>query len=287
MRFLPYTDQGRPALAVVTGDEAFDLTALDARLPNELDTVAAGGAAILAAIKVALAKGSAKGVPVASLTPRYPVSGTHKVICVGLNYALHAKEGGNEIPTYPAFFLRVRDSMTGPGEPMVRPTVSDKFDYEAELMIVIGTGGRHIPEASALDHVFGYTCFNDGSVRDFQRKSSQWTPGKNFDRTGGVGPVIVTPDELPPGAHGLKIASRLNGQTMQSSNTNDMIFSVAKAVSICSEFTTLRPGDMIAMGTPEGVGYARKPPVFMKPGDTIEIEIEGIGVLSNPVVAEA
>lgn len=287
MKFLPYSDNDRPALAVVKGDEAFDLTALDAYLPTEIEAVAAGGTVTLDQIRAALAKPGARGVPAASLTPRYPVTGQHKVICVGLNYALHAKEGGNEIPTYPAFFLRVRDSMAAAGEALVRPSVSDKFDYEAELMIVIGKGGRHIPEASALDHVFGYTCFNDGSVRDFQRKSTQWTPGKNFDKTGGVGPVIVTPDELPPGAHGLKIASRLNGQTMQSSNTNDMIFSVAKAVSICSEFTTLRPGDMIAMGTPEGVGYARKPPVFMKPGDVVEIEIEGIGVLSNPVVAEA
>ncbi|MDH3195803.1 MAG: fumarylacetoacetate hydrolase family protein, partial [Hyphomicrobiales bacterium] len=168
----------------------------------------------------------------------------------------------------------------------VRPQVSDKFDFEAELMLIIGKRGRQISEAAALDHVFGYTIFNDGSVRDFQRKSSQWTPGKNFDGTGPVGPVVVTPDEVPPGAEGLRILSRLDGEIMQDSNTSDMIFPVARTIAIVSEFATLEPGDMIAFGTPQGVGYARTPPVFMKPGQTIEIEIEGIGVLANPVVGE-
>ncbi|HSG94375.1 MAG TPA: fumarylacetoacetate hydrolase family protein, partial [Afifellaceae bacterium] len=209
-----------------------------------------------------------------------------KVLCLGLNYAGHAREGGHEVPTYPGIFMRALSSLMAAGEPMVRPRVSDKFDFEAELMVIIGKTGRHISEAEALKHVFGYTVFNDGSVRNFQRKSSQWTPGKNFDGTGPVGPIVVTPEDLPPGASGLRIQSRLDGEIMQDSNTSDMIFSVAETIAIVSEFTTLEPGDMIAMGTPEGVGYPRTPPVFMQPGQTIEIEIEGIGVLANPIVDE-
>ena len=220
------------------------------------------------------------------LRPALPIARPGKLLCLGLNYAGHAKEGGHEVPTYPGLFMRANTSLMAAGEPMVRPRVSDKLDFEAELMLIIGKGGRSIPEAKALDHVFGYTVFNDGSVRNFQRKSSQWTPGKNFDSTGPVGPIVVTPDEVPPGADGLRIQSRLDGEIMQDSNTSDMIFPVAKTIAIVSEFTTLEPGDLIALGTPQGVGYARKPPVFMKPGQTIEIEIEGIGVLANPVVAE-
>jgi 2-keto-4-pentenoate hydratase/2-oxohepta-3-ene-1,7-dioic acid hydratase in catechol pathway len=182
--------------------------------------------------------------------------------------------------------MRANTSLMAAGEPMVRPRASERLDYEAELMLIIGKGGRHISEAEALDHVFGYTTFNDGSVRDFQRKTHQWTPGKNFDSTGPVGPIVVTPDELPPGASGLRIQSRLDGEIMQDANTSDMMFPVVETIAILSEYTTLEPGDLIAMGTPKGVGHARKPPVFMKPGQTIEIEIEGIGVLANPVVAE-
>lgn len=220
------------------------------------------------------------------LRPALPIARPGKVICLGLNYVEHAKEGGHEVPTYPALFMRANTSLMAAGEPMVRPRASERLDYEAELMLIIGKGGRHISEAEALDHVFGYTTFNDGSVRDFQRKTHQWTPGKNFDSTGPVGPIVVTPDELPPGASGLRIQSRLDGEIMQDANTSDMMFPVVETIAILSEYTTLEPGDLIAMGTPKGVGHARKPPVFMKPGQTIEIEIEGIGVLANPVVAE-
>jgi 2-keto-4-pentenoate hydratase/2-oxohepta-3-ene-1,7-dioic acid hydratase in catechol pathway len=177
-------------------------------------------------------------------------------------------------------------SLVPHGAPIVRPECSEKLDYEAELMVVIGRGGRHIPKETALEHVAGYSCFNDGSIRDYQRKSTQWTMGKNFDATGGFGPWLVTADELPPGARGLRIQSRLNGTVMQDSNTDRMIFDVATTIAILSEGMTLEPGDLIAMGTPSGVGYPRKPPVFMKPGDVVEIEIEGIGVLRNPIVAE-
>ena len=154
-------------------------------------------------------------------------------------------------------------------------------------MVIVGKGGRHIDEADALDHVFGYTVFNDGSIRDYQRRTHQWTPGKNFDATGAVGPVVVTPDELPGGADGLRIQSRLNGETMQDANTSDMMFKVDQTIAILSEVMTLEPGDMIAMGTPPGVGHARKPPVWMKPGDVVEAEIEGIGVLRNPIIDES
>jgi acylpyruvate hydrolase len=212
-----------------------------------------------------------------------PVSRPGKIICIGLNYVDHAKEGGNPIPDYPAVFLRAATSLVGPGQPILRPPVSTKLDYEAELAVVIGRPALRVQEGDALAHVAGYACFNDGSLRDYQRRSTQWTMGKNFDATGAFGPEMVTPNELPEGAHGLRIATRLNGRTLQDGNTRDMIFSVARTIAILSEVMTLEPGDVIITGTPAGVGYPRQPPVFLQPGDTCEIEIEGIGVLSNPV----
>lgn len=209
-----------------------------------------------------------------------------KIVCMGLNYAAHAKEGGNAIPDYPAIFLRTESSQVGHRAPLICPRVSDQFDFEAELAVVIGREGRHLSEATALDHVAGYSVYNDGSVRNYQRKSSQWTMGKNFDGTGAFGPWLVTPDELPPGAAGLSVRSVLNGQTMQDGNTSDFIWNVAQTLALVSECMTLYPGDVVITGTPAGVGYARKPPVFMRAGDVCEIIIEGIGTLSNPVVAE-
>ena len=221
----------------------------------------------------------------AQLLPVLPRPG--KIVCLGLNYADHAAEGGHKKPEYPSFFLRVPSSLAAHGQPLLRPRVSDRFDYEAELAVIIGKAGRHLTEANALDVVAGYTCFNDGSLRDYQRKTSQWTIGKNFDRTGPLGPWAVPTSELPAGAKGLKIESRLNGQVMQSSNTSNMLVSVVDALVLLTEVMTLEPGDVIAMGTPSGVGYARNPPVFMKQGDRIEIEIEKIGVLGNPIEDEA
>jgi 2-keto-4-pentenoate hydratase/2-oxohepta-3-ene-1,7-dioic acid hydratase in catechol pathway len=213
-----------------------------------------------------------------------PIARPGKVICIGLNYALHAKEGGNPIPDYPAVFLRVQSSLVGPDAPMLRPGCSTKFDYEAELAVVIGRTARCVKEADALKHVGAYSLFNDGSIRDYQRKSTQWTMGKNFDATGAFGPELVTPDELPPGAAPLRISARVNGMTVQDSTTGDMIFPVARCIAILSEVMTLEPGDVIATGTPSGVGYARKPdPLFLAPGMTMEIEVEGIGVLRNSI----
>jgi 2-keto-4-pentenoate hydratase/2-oxohepta-3-ene-1,7-dioic acid hydratase in catechol pathway len=211
-----------------------------------------------------------------------------KIICLGLNYFDHAKEGGRDKPEYPWFFLRGKSSLMAHGAPGVRPRVSERFDYEAELALVIGsTVPRHVTQEQALRHVLGYTCFNDMSVRDYQKRTPQWTIGKNFDGTGGFGPVLVTADELAPGATGLRIQSRLNGQVMQDANTTDMIWGVAETIALLSDCLTLEPGDVIVMGTPAGVGQARTPPVWMKPGDVVEIEIERIGTLVNPIVQEA
>nr|WP_285292346.1 fumarylacetoacetate hydrolase family protein [Aureimonas altamirensis] len=208
---------------------------------------------------------------------------------MGLNYLEHIREGGRDrpVPEFPTLFLRTRTSLLPPGGAIVAPHASERLDYEAELVVVIGKRVRNVDEAAALDAVFGYTAFNDGSLRDFQKHTTQWTAGKNFDATGPYGPAIVTADELPSGGAGLGIRSRLNGAIMQDGNTDDMIFSVARIIAYASQAMTLEPGDLIATGTPSGVGQARTPPVFMKPGDVVEIEIEGIPALRNPVVAAA
>ena len=280
MRFTTYLKDGQPRLGVLDGDQVIDLAAdLRAELTAGTDLIAAGKAAIAS---------NAPRMPMAglSLAPLVPEPG--KTICLGLNYFDHAKEGGRtEKPDYPWFFYRGKTSLMGHGQPGVCPKVSSKFDYEAEMAVVIAkTVPRHVAQADALQYVFGYSCFNDMSVRDYQKRTGQWTIGKNFDATGGFGPVLVSADELPPGAVGLRIQSRLNGQVMQDANTTDMIFNVAETVALLAECMTLEPGDAIIMGTPAGVGQARTPPVWMKPGDIIEIEIEQIGVLRNPIVAE-
>ena len=222
-------------------------------------------------------------VPMAGLRLLPVIPNPGKIICIGLNYRDHAKEGGNPIPDYPAVFMRATTSLAAHGQPLLRPPVSDKLDFEAELAVVIGRSATRVSAGNALDHVAGYACFNDGSVRDYQRKSTQWTMGKNFDQTGGFGPELVTADELPDGARGLGVTSRVNGVVMQDGNTSDMIFDVATLIEILSEAMTLEPGDVIATGTPAGVGYARKPPLFLKPGDVCEIAVGSIGTLSNPV----
>lgn len=222
-------------------------------------------------------------VALADLTLLAPVPRPGKLICIGLNYRAHAIEGGNAIPDYPAVFLRTTTSLTDPGAEMILPECSEQLDYEAELAVVIGKTATNVSVADALEHVAGYSCFNDGSVRNYQRKSTQWTMGKNFDRTGGFGPELVTPDELPAGGAPLRIVSRLNGEVMQDSSTADMIFDVPALIATLSEGMTLEPGDVIATGTPSGVGYARKPPVFLRVGDRIEVEIETIGTVANVV----
>ncbi|WP_135470136.1 fumarylacetoacetate hydrolase family protein [Crenalkalicoccus roseus] len=207
-----------------------------------------------------------------------------KVICVGLNYRAHVAEAaGREVPANPRVFARLPDTVIGHGAPMWRPRNSIQFDYEGELAVVIGRPGRHILVERALEHVAGYTCFNDGSVRDFQKHSV--TAGKNFPCTGPLGPWLVTAEEVPDPA-ALTLVTRLNGHEMQRASTGDMILSVEDLISYVSAFTPLAPGDVIATGTPEGVASARRPPTWMRPGDVVEVEISGIGVLRNPVAAE-
>ena len=275
------TDQ---SVFAVRGDRATNLTAQLPEIGDDLSTLVASPALFERARNLASTDGD---VSVADIVPALPIQRPGAILCLGLNYVEHIKEGGYDVPDYPAMFIRTATSIMASGAPMVRPACSETLDYEAEMMVIIGRGGRHIPEDTALDHVFGYTVFNDGSVREYQRKTHQWTPGKNFDSTGAIGPFVVTPDELPKGGAGLKIESRVGDEILQSSNTSNMIWSVAQTIAIMSEFTTLAPGDHIALGTPPGVGHAKKPnPRWLKPGETIDVEIEGIGICSNPVVDE-
>lgn len=267
------------------GVSAANLSALDPAFGADMTGPIAMGRAQAAARAAKLMEG-AKTVATASLTPALPVARPGKVLALGHNYVDHIKEGGYDIPEHPAIFVRTLTSLTTAGGPMIRPPQSERFDFEVELMIVIGKRARAVKAADAMDHIFGYTIFNDGTLRDYQRRSHQWTPGKNFDKTGPIGPVTVDADELgDPNA--LKIESRLNGAIMQSATTKDMMWPVPAIIEVMSEFATLEPGDMIATGTPPGVGHARKPPIFLKPGDVIECEIERIGICRNTITEEA
>lgn len=283
MRFTAFRDGNKIGLAAsADGANWRGLREGDKTYPGSLDeilrqgTLAEAGKALLAGDVVDLGK--------VSILP--PISKASKILCVGLNYVDHAAEGGMKVPDYPTVFARFNSSLIGHGAPLVCPKVSEQFDYEGEMVAVIGKGGRAISEADALSHVAGYSVFNDGSVRDYQLRTPQWTIGKNFDGTGAFGPAFVTADELPPGAAGLRIQTRLNGRVLQNASTDDLVFSVARLVSLISAAMTLEAGDVIVTGTPAGVGLGHKPPIFMKQGDVCEIEIEKIGLLSNPVVKE-
>ncbi|WP_011295984.1 fumarylacetoacetate hydrolase family protein [Cupriavidus necator] len=218
-----------------------------------------------------------------------PLSRPPKIICVGLNYADHTKESPYDQPDYPTLFFRVHTSLVAHGQPLVRPAVDDcaGLDFEGEVAVVLGKGGRHIRKEDALSHVAGYSLFNDGSVREYQFKAPQWTVGKNFDGSGAFGPDLVTADELPPGARGLLLQTKLNGQVVQSASTDDMIFDVETLIAIISQAITLEAGDVIVSGTPAGIGWAREPKLLMKQGDVCEVIVEKIGTLSNPIVDEA
>jgi acylpyruvate hydrolase len=284
MRFSSFRNLDGEGLAVRDGEGHRGLPATSARFPGTLDALLGRGPAALAdAHELLLA---APRVDLSQATYLPPLRSPPKILCIGLNYRDHAKESRLETPDYPTVFARFPACLIGHRQPIVRPVVSSRLDYEAELVAIIGKGGRNIGRDRALEHVIGYSLFNDASIRDYQMKTTQWTIGKNFDSTGAFGPELVTADELPPGAKGLQIKSRLNGETVQNGNTGDMLFSVADLVSILSDTMTLQAGDMIVTGTPAGVGSARKPPLWMKPGDVCEVEIEGIGTLSNPVIDE-
>ena len=286
MRLVTFDKGGRPTPGVRKDDAVVDLSIAAPDLPGDWPAMFAADALQRVAEAVAGA-GPEALVPADDVRLLVPIPRPPKILCIGLNYRSHAEETGMAIPDYPIVFTRYPTSLTAHDTPLLRPAASDNFDFEAELVAVIGTAGRHIPKARALDHVVGYSICNEGSVRDFQFKSSQWAMGKNFDRSGSFGPEIVTADELPPGAAGLRIQCRLNGETLQDSDIDDLIFDVATLVSELSEVMTLEPGDMIVTGTPPGVGFVRKPPLFMKAGDVCEIEIEGIGTLRNSVIDEA
>lgn len=281
MHFIAYERNGTRGLAVA--DQAGGLWGLDDGGDGKLERAIGGGSDRLKDLGAALHKGYAIDPEAVRFLP--PLS-PGKIICVGLNYADHTAESSIQQPDYPTLFGRFASSLIGHGAPIVRPTVSEALDFEGELVAVIGRGGRHIPQSSALDHVAGYSIFNDGTIRDYQFRTPQWTIGKNFDGTGAFGPAFVTADELPSGASSLKLETRLNGTVMQKASTSDLIFDVATLVALISVGITLLPGDIIVTGTPSGVGAARKPPVYMKPGDVCEIEIEGLGVLRNPIVQE-
>lgn len=283
MRFVSFVLPTGPALGLRVGDEVVNLT-LEG-LPATLDELLRGGdEALRHAGKVA--QMARQRLPLAQLRYLPPISAPAKAIAVGLNYVDHAAESHFEPPSYPVLFNRFPTSWVGHETPIERPRVSTSFDYEGELAVVIGKAGHYIRASDALEYVAGYSVFNEGSVRDYQRKSAQWMAGKNFDRSGAFGPEFVTADELPAGAEGLRLQTRLNGKVMQSADTGSMIFNVARLIEIVSELFTLQPGDVIISGTPAGVGVARTPPVFMQPGDVCEVEIEGVGLLRNRVIDE-
>jgi 2-keto-4-pentenoate hydratase/2-oxohepta-3-ene-1,7-dioic acid hydratase in catechol pathway len=275
-------------LGVVEGDNVVDLQAVDPKVPTNLaEILAQNGDLKPLGDLVKRAPASARK-PFKGLKLGLPVARPPKVICLGLNYMEHVKEGMNRdnVPKFPTIFMRCQTSLVPHGQPIVRPRVSEMLDYEAEMVVVIGKRARHLTMENAYSCIAGFSCFNEGSVREFQRKTTQWDMGKNFDHTGGFGPWMITADEVPPGGKGLKIQTRLNGETMQSDNTDNMMFPVAETLVYVTQGMTLEPGDVIVTGTPSGVGFARKPPVWMKNGDTCEVDIEGIGILSNPIADE-
>jgi 2-keto-4-pentenoate hydratase/2-oxohepta-3-ene-1,7-dioic acid hydratase in catechol pathway len=285
MRLLTYQSPSGPRVAALRNAACVDLNRTDARIPHCIKALLAQGPAGLARAAEALPKGDPLRWETLQLLP--PVPSPEKIICVGLNYADHARESGSQPPAEPVLFNKFPTAIRAHGQPIVLPRLSREVDYEAELVVVIGAGGRQIPKARAKQHVAAYCCGNDVSARDWQlrKPGGQWLLGKSFDTFAPVGPVLVTADEIAdPG--NLRIQLRLNGQVMQDSSTAQLIFSIEELVSYVSGVCTLSPGDLIFTGTPSGVGFTRKPPVFLKPGDTVEVEIEKIGVLSNAVVAE-
>ena len=284
MRLIAFTtEQGQANLGARVGDDLINLTALG--LPATLDEWLRQGDAGKAALEKAMASDTTR-IPLAGLSYLPPLAHPSKAFAIGLNYIDHATETKFDPPKHPVIFQRYPSSWVAHGQALVQPFVSTQFDYEAELVVVIGKAGRYISKEDALGYVAGYSLFNDGSVRDYQFRSAQWLWGKNFDASGSFGPEFVSADELPPGAAGLQVVCRLNGQVLQNGNTRDMIFDVPTLVAACSEGITLQPGDIIISGTPAGVGLARQPPIWMKPGDVCEVEIEKIGVLRNTVVAD-
>ena len=282
MKFVSYRAGGRDAYGLVVGDGVVDLSK---RLPGAKSTLKG----LIASGELASAKKFASEKPdrkLADIEFRPVVPDPDKILAIGLNYATHIKETGRDTPKQPMIFMRYPNASIGHLQPMIRPKASERLDFEGELAVVIGTGGRHIPKARAFDHIAGYACFNDGSVRDWQYHTTQFGPGKNFMGTGPFGPWMMTPDEAGD-PNKMELITRLNGQVMQQAPVSDLMFDIPTLIEYCSTFTRLEPGDVISTGTTGGVGARRTPPLWMKPGDTIEVEIVPVGVLRNPIADEA
>jgi 2-keto-4-pentenoate hydratase/2-oxohepta-3-ene-1,7-dioic acid hydratase in catechol pathway len=287
MKMVRYLSFNGPSWGVIEGRNVTDLGRLrpDLGWPALSDALRQGSLEIFAEATEQSAHGLPETTPIDDLQLLPVIANTSKILCVGLNYEAHRIETGRERTEFPTIFTRFPETMVGHRSPLVRPLESSHFDYEGELAVVIGREGRRIAERDALNHIAGVTCFNDGSIRDFQSHTSQFTAGKNFPATGSIGPWIVTLDEVGD-LSALHLTTRLNGQVMQSSGLGDLTYSIAEIVAYCSSWTTLRPGDVIATGTPAGIGSRRTPPIWMNDGDVCEVEISGVGVLVNPVKVE-
>jgi 2-keto-4-pentenoate hydratase/2-oxohepta-3-ene-1,7-dioic acid hydratase in catechol pathway len=285
MRLATIEHAGNCRAAVWDQGEYVDIHATDSKLPGCVRQIIAGGKAVLDAVAGVVRRPQAVKYSAKQVKVRAPILDPPKIVCLGLNYRDHAAESGAPIPKEPILFSKYATAIIGPEQSIVLPPVSQEVDYEAELVIVVGKRGRNISAARAAEHVFGYTVGHDVSARDWQLKKDgkQWMVGKTFDTFAPIGPHLVSADEVPS-PHNLPIRLRLNGQTMQDSSTAQMIFKVGDVIAYLSQVFTLEPGDLIFTGTPPGVGFARKPPVYLKGGDVAEVEIEGLGLLRNPVV---
>ncbi|UFS76056.1 fumarylacetoacetate hydrolase family protein [Tardiphaga sp. 37S4] len=282
MKLASFQIGGKPTWGVIEGNDALDVGALlGDRFPDLKSVIAADALSV-----VRDAAGKAKRIPTADITWLPVIPNSDKILCIGLNYEMHRKETGRAEVDNPTVFGRFANSQTGHLTNIIRPKVSTHLDFEGELAIIIGKPGRHITQADAWSHIAGYACYNEGSVRDFQRHTHQFTPGKNFPETGGFGPWMMTPDELGDVAP-LRLQTRVNGQVVQDATIDQMIFDIPRQIEYCSSFTRLEPGDVIATGTPGGVGAKRTPPLWLKPGDIVEVEIDRLGVLRNGVADEA
>ncbi len=278
MKLASFIIDGRQSWGVVSGEAIADVGAVLHDRFADLKAVLAADA--LAAIPAAAAK--ADSIPLARITWLPVVPNPDKILCIGLNYEMHRQETGRSEVENPTVFARYANTQIGHLADIIRPKVSTDLDYEGELAVIIGKAGRYIENADARDHIAGYACYNDGSLRDFQRHTHQFTPGKNFPGTGAFGPWMATPDELGD-LSGLRLQTRVNGQVVQDARFSHMIFDIPTQIAYCSRFTRLEPGDVIATGTPGGVGAKRNPPLWLKPGDLVEVEIDRLGTLSNGV----
>jgi acylpyruvate hydrolase len=290
VKLVSFEHNGQNRIGALQGEAGaesiIDLNRADATLPTEMIQLLNGGATLLAQAGQAIANApDAARLSLSAVTLKAPIARPGKIICIGLNYRDHAAESNQAVPDYPTVFTKYANTVTAPGAPIVLPKVSSQVDYECELGVVIGRQAKHVNEASALDYVAGYLPFHDVSARDYQHRTSQWTLGKSFDTFAPMGPALVTADEIPD-PHTLDIQLSIGGEVLQRSNTHHLIFPVHQLIAYLSDVMTLEPGDVIATGTPAGVGTARKPQRFLQPGDVVRIEISGLGVLENPVVAE-